>query len=69
MASICASFLFAAPRQLLMSVYHGLHLLAVSARSGSLVQKTSAQAPAGLDARVCAQRFAHSLTGHLQAQS
>jgi len=31
-----------------------------SAQSGSLVQKTSAQAPEGLDARVCAQRFTHS---------
>jgi len=31
-----------------------------SARPDSLVQKTSAQAPEGLDARVCAQRFTRS---------
>jgi len=30
------------------------------ARHGSLVQETSAQAPEGLNARVCAQRFARS---------
>jgi len=31
-----------------------------SDRSSSLVQKTSTQAPEGLDARVRSQRFAHS---------